>query len=74
MFEIVYLMQIKNFNKKTNILFSKENPISLKQFFEKSITVKDPIKFIFSSEFLYLNYKYEMIEGLSTKYKINDKG
>ena len=67
-------MQIKNFNNKTNFFFSKENPISLKQFFEKSINVKDPLNFVFTSEFLYLNYKYEMIEKLSTKYRINDKG
>lgn len=72
--EILYFMQIKNFNRKSNILFSQEKPESLRSFIEKSMSIKDPIKFIFNSECLYLNYKFELIERLSSKYKINDGG
>jgi len=67
-------MQIKNFNRKSNILFSQQKPLNLRSFLEKSLNIKDPIKFIFNSECLYLNYKFELIEKLSNKYKINDSG
>ena len=71
---ILFFLQIKNINQKSNLSISETDRSSLRSILEKKLDTSQPIDYAISSECLYLIYKYEILESLSGKYKLSEQG